>query len=46
MVATIIIGVIANKLFTSSIEAEVISQSRFEGMAGNLPMFLMWTLIV
>ncbi len=45
LVLTIAAGVLANFLFSSLFETNPVSQSRFEGMEGNLVLFLMWVAI-
>ncbi len=45
MVLTIAAGILANLLFSSLFEIQSISQSRFEELEGNLPLFLMWSTI-
>jgi membrane protease YdiL (CAAX protease family) len=45
MILTIAAGVIASKVFSSIFESSAIAQSRFEGMEGNLTMFLTWVVI-
>ena len=45
MVVTIAVGALGTKLLLMVFEAPVPSQSRFEGIEGNLIMFIQWSLI-
>ncbi|GMN09561.1 hypothetical protein MTsPCn9_16040 [Croceitalea sp. MTPC9] len=45
MVLTIAAGVLASKVFGSLFDSNAIAQTRFEGMEGNIPMFVMWVVI-
>jgi membrane protease YdiL (CAAX protease family) len=45
MILTIVTGVLASKGFSWVFESNALAQTRFEGLEGNLPLFLLWVVI-
>ncbi|GAB4519520.1 MAG: hypothetical protein Tsb004_30590 [Allomuricauda sp.] len=45
LVITILVGALANELFSNFLGVQVMPQNRFAALSGNLPLFLIWLVI-